>query len=81
MNKVACYCLLCRTKEIELYGTILSTVGPRHERAVREAGCKHPAALTLTATPAAPTPTPTPTPTATPPAGRQPRPRPGRRVR
>lgn len=41
--RVAGYCDLCRAKEMELYGTVLSTVGKRHERACREAGCRHPA--------------------------------------
>lgn len=36
------YCSLCRAKEIELYGTVLSKAGPRHNRACREAGCRHP---------------------------------------
>src|SRR4051812_19444865 len=40
--KLIGYCKLCRAKEIELYGTVLNTAGPRHARACREAGCDHP---------------------------------------
>lgn len=40
--KSAGYCALCRAKEIELFGTVLNTCGPRHVRACREAGCLHP---------------------------------------
>ncbi len=43
MRRIAGYCALCRAKEMELYGTVLSTVGPRHRRACQEAGCGHPA--------------------------------------
>jgi hypothetical protein len=43
MIKVAGYCKLCREKELELYGDIISQAGPRHTAAVREAGCRHPA--------------------------------------
>jgi hypothetical protein len=43
MSRAAGYCDLCRAKEIELYGTVLSNAGPRHVRACREAGCWHPA--------------------------------------
>jgi hypothetical protein len=41
--RVKGYCALCRAKEIELYGNVLGTTGKRHERACREAGCRHPA--------------------------------------
>jgi hypothetical protein len=37
------YCQLCREKEIELFGSVLCEAGERHRRAVKEAGCKHPA--------------------------------------
>lgn len=41
-ERLAGYCDLCRAKEIELFGTVLNTVGLRHKRACREAGCGHP---------------------------------------
>jgi hypothetical protein len=37
------YCRLCRTKEIELFGDVVNVADERHRRAVREAGCGHPA--------------------------------------
>jgi hypothetical protein len=42
------YCLLCRRKEMELYGTVISGVPvikgkvDKHQKACRLAGCKHP---------------------------------------
>jgi hypothetical protein len=36
------YCDLCREKERELYGEVLSSPDARHERACTEAGCGHP---------------------------------------
>ena len=42
MNKVLGYCALCRAYELEHYGDVLSTAGPRHEAACKAAGCKHP---------------------------------------
>jgi hypothetical protein len=40
--RVTGYCELCRRKEVELFGSVLNTAGPRHARACREAGCRHP---------------------------------------
>jgi hypothetical protein len=37
------YCALCRAKEIELYGTVLSGAGPKHTKACKDACCLHPA--------------------------------------
>jgi hypothetical protein len=42
------YCQLCREKEVELYGEVLDwdevdDCVEKHERACREAGCRHPA--------------------------------------
>ena len=42
-KRLAGYCLLCRQKEIELYGTVLNDSGPRHIKACLAAGCLHPA--------------------------------------
>ncbi len=35
------YCVLCRAKEIELYGTVLNTADQRHVEACEAAGCEH----------------------------------------
>lgn len=41
------YCHLCSGREIEQYGKKLGEADERHDRACREAGCEHPAALPL----------------------------------
>ena len=41
------YCALCRAKEIEVYGTVLSVADDRHDRACEDAGCRHPAYYTF----------------------------------
>jgi hypothetical protein len=38
--RAAGYCKLCREKEIELYGTLVT--GKRHTKACLAAGCGHP---------------------------------------
>jgi hypothetical protein len=37
------YCARCRAKEEELYGHVLNEIGARHEEAMKQANCKHPA--------------------------------------
>lgn len=41
-RKILGYCQLCRSKEIEIYGSVLNADGPSHTKACEEAGCKHP---------------------------------------
>lgn len=42
LGRMAGYCQLCRSKELELYGTVLGMADERHALACKAAGCQHP---------------------------------------